>query len=227
MDDFPGPNPSRLDALATREETLTVNHGYSKFIRSMRIVLPLLAVVMTVVVLTWDEAGRHVEPLKKEQVAPKEENIRNELVKPVFNSVDDKGQPFMVTADSAVQDKTNPDLLNLAQPRAQIDMTDGAKVNADATSGIYQQKDQKLNLAGNVHLKHSDGYTLSTEEMRVDLVTKKAFSGRDVHVDGPAGTIDSTGLEGDANTGVLVFTGPAKVVLYSDNLSLSPQEKTP
>lgn len=214
----------RLTALSQGERPTKVSHGYTKFIRSMRIVLPLAAVAMTVIVLTWEDAGRRVEPLKKEEIAPTAENIQNELLKPVFNSVDDKNQPFSVTADRATQDRVNPDILNLEQPKAELAMSDGAKINADAARGIYQQKEQKLNLEGAVHLKHSDGYTLTSEELRVDLVTQKAFSGLDVHVEGPAGTIHSTGLEGDAATGNLVFTGPAKVVLNSGDIKLGPQE---
>ena len=223
MDNLPGDHDSRLTALSQKRET-KVGHGYTRFVRSMRIVLPLVAVGMTAIVLTWEDVGRRVEPLKKEQIAPQTENVQNELLKPVFNSVDEKNQPFTVTAERATQDRSNPDILNLEKPKAEIAMNDGAKIGADAHSGIYQQKEQKLNLEGDVHLTHSDGYILSTEELRVDLITQKAFSGLDVHVEGPAGTIDSTGLEGDGLSGDLVFTGPAKVVLYSENLNLSPQE---
>lgn len=224
MQDDPDFQSDRLNALSRGERDTKVNHAYSKFVRSMRIVLPLVAVAMTAIVLTWEDAGRRVEPLKKEVVAPQSENIENELLKPVFNSVDDKNQPFSVTADRATQDRINPDILNLEQPKAELSMNDGSKINADATIGLYQQKEQKLNLEGAVHLIHSDGYTLTTEELRVDLITQKAFSGLDVFVEGPAGTIQSTGLEGDAATGNLVFTGPAKVVLNSADIKLGPQE---
>lgn len=229
MDDLPtSAQESRLGSLSTQGRgTRKVGRGYSRFIKALRIILPLIAVGMTVVVLTWEEAGRRVDPVKKEEIAPQSANVQNELVKPVFNSVDAKNQPFMVTADSATQDRSNSDLLNLTNPKAELDMQGGSKIKADAISGLYQQKDQKLNLEGAVHLMHSNGYTLTTEELRVDMVTQKAFSGRDVMVDGPAGTIESTGLEGDAATGSLVFTGPAKVVLYSGGLNLSPQESTP
>lgn len=228
MDDDNFPNDSRLAALShDRDKSVSVNRAYSRFVRSMRIILPLIAVGMTAVVLTWDDAGRRMTPPQKETIAPQEDNIENELMKPVFNSVDEKKQPFAVTADRATQDRLNPDILNLDNPTAELTQLDGTKINADAKLGVYQQKEQKLNLSGDVHLKHSDGYVLSSEELRIDLVTQRAFSGLDVFVEGPTGTIQSTGLEGDAQTGDLIFTGPAKVVLYSEGLKLSPQEKTP
>ena len=75
--------------------------------------------------------------------------------------------------------------------------------------------------------KHSNGFTLKTEELRIDLATQKAYSGRDVRVEGPEGTIDATGLEGDTESGKMIFTGPAKVILNSDGNFLTPKAKTP
>lgn len=226
MDDFQAQprGPSRLDALSTEgSKRSEVNRAYTKFIRALRIILPLFAVALTVVVLTWEDAGRRVSPLQKQDVAPQADNVQNELLSPVFNSVDDKSQPFTVTADRATQDKMNSNILNLENPKAELQENDGGKLNAEANTGLYEQNTQKLNLFGNVVLSNSDGYTLTTEELRVDLVTQKAFSGRDVRVEGEAGTIDSTGLEGDGATGTLIFTGPAKVILNS-GVKLSPQE---
>lgn len=229
-DDIP-PDPYQSDRLSQLSvgtgRSTKINRKYSSFVRSLRLVLPLIALIMTVVVLTWEEAGRRVEPMKKAELLPQSENIQNELLKPVFNSVDDKNQPYTVTADRAVQNRENPDILELQKPVANLAMNDGAKIDADAADGIYQQKEQKLNLEGDVHIKHSNGYVLSTQELRVDLVTQKAYSGRDVRIEGPGGTLDATGLEGDAGLGSLIFTGPAKVVLYSDSSLLSHKEKTP
>jgi lipopolysaccharide export system protein LptC len=213
---------NRLNALSSANRERKVNHGYTKLIRTLRIILPLIAVGMTVVVLTWEKAGQHIAPMAKEDVAPQAPNIQNELLKPVFNSIDEQGRPFSVTAQTATQDRINPDILNLEKPTAEVTMSETVKINVESSRGIYQQKAQKLNLDGAVHLIHSDGYTLSSEELRVDLLTQKAFSGLDVHVEGPAGTIDSTGLEGDTETGILIFTGPAKVILNSGNMKLSP-----
>ncbi len=228
MDEFedliPDNRLRQLDLGEGRESV--INRKYSSFIRSLRYILPFIALIMTVIVLTWDEAGRRIEPMKKQELVPQSENIQNELLKPVFNSVDDKNQPYSVTADKASQNRENPDLIELINPVAGLTLNDGGKIDAKAKSGLYQQKDQKLNLEGDVNISN-DGYTLSTQELRIDLVTQKAFSGRDVTVTGPAGTIDATGLEGDASGGTLIFTGPAKVILHSDGNLLSPKEKAP
>lgn len=235
MDDFADQSPTvasneRLSRLsvskrADRDTITKMNRRYSAFVKSLRYILPLLALVMTAIVLTWNEAGQRNAPLKKEDLLPQSANIQNELLKPVFNSVDKNNQPFTVTADRAVQNRENPDLIELTKPVAALAQNDGSKINGDALSGLYAQKEQKLNLEGTVRLAHSNGYTLTTEEMRIDLVTQKAYSGRDVHIEGPAGTLDATGLEGDGITGDLIFTGPAKIILYNDGPLLSPKNE--
>lgn len=225
LDDPPG--DGRLSQLSPGQHPIKVNRGYSAFVRKLRFILPLIALGMTVIILTWDEAGRRIAPLKKEEVMPQSQNIQNELLKPVFNSIDEKQQPYTVTADRATQGRENPDIVELARPIATLKQNDGTTLDADAASGLYEQKSQKLNLEGDVHLRHSDGTLLKTEELRVDLATQKAYSGRDVRVENKSGTIDATGLEGDAEGGTLIFTGPAKVTLYSNGDLLTPKENTP
>lgn len=229
MDDFDDTDhQERLSRLAVDgSRPATINRKYSSFVKSLRLILPIIALVMTVVVLTWDEAGSRFDPVKKEEVIETSNTVQNELLKPVFNSIDSKNQPYTVTADKATQNRGNPDLTDLLKPVASFLMNTGEKIDGHAEHGIYQQKAEKLNLDGDVHLIHSNGYTLVTEELRVDLATGKAYSGRDVRVEGPGGTIDATGLEGDSNTGALIFTGPATVVLYSGGSLLSSEDKTP
>lgn len=220
--------PSRLSRLSVDgTRTAKINRTYTSFVKSLRLILPLVAVIMTVIVLTWDEAGRRFEPVRKEEIVETSQNIQNELLKPVFNSVDSKNQPYTVTADNATQNRNNPELIDLEAPVASLTMNSGEKIDGQAKHGLYQQNTEKLNLEGAVRLTHSNGYTLTTEELRIDLAAGKAWSGRDVRVEGASGTIDATGLEGDTNTGALVFTGPAKVVLYSGGSLLSPKDTTP
>lgn len=228
MDDFSAsPPPERLSRLSAPEgREAKVSRAYSGIIRSLRFILPIFALILTVIVVTWEEGGRSVEPLKRAEVMPESENTQNELLKPVFNSVDDKNQPYTVTADRAVQSRGNPDIVELEKPVADLKMNDGTVISGDANTGLYEQKSQKLNLEGNVHVRNSDGVTLSTEELRIDMVQQKTYSGRDVLVESPDGTIHATGLEGDVSRGSLIFTGPAKVILYSNGNILSPKAKT-
>jgi len=216
----------RLSQLSIEEREIPIiNMRYSAVVRDLRWILPLTALGMMVVIITWNATGNRLTPMKKEEVLPASENIQNELMKPVFNSVDAKEQPYSVTADRAVQGRDNPDIIELENPVAGLDKKDGGRMDAKANTGLYEQKSQKLNLSGDVHIKSSDGYTLSTQELRLDLDTQKAYSGRDVMVTGPSGTLEAKGLEGDSEGGTMIFTGPAKVILNSTSGPLIPTKE--
>ena len=51
-------------------------------------------------------------------------------------------------------------------------------------------------------------------ELHIDLATRTAHSDTDVKGHGPAGTLQAKGLKGNNETNVLIFNGPAKLVLY-------------
>jgi lipopolysaccharide export system protein LptC len=211
----------RLHSFTTRE-TGRLGRGYTRFVRAMRVILPLAAVGLVGLVIAWPDMEKRVEPLRKEELIPDSAaNMENELIKPTFQSIDDKEQPFTITADLATQSRDNPDIVNLENPVGDLSMDDGASLAVKAQSGIYQQKDEKLYLKGLVKLSHNSGYTLESEEMRVNMKTREAFSDMDVYVQGPDGTIQATGLEAFSQKGLLIFKGPAKMVLTQAGQSLS------
>lgn len=218
----------RLSRLSVgTQRRVTINTRRSKIVRNLRFILPFIALVMTVIIITWDETGKQVAPLKKEEVIPQSQNIENELLKPVFNSVDDQNQPYTVTADKATQSRSNPDILDLENPIATLTQLDKTTLSGKATKGIYEQKTQKLNLSGDVELQYSQGYTLKTQELRIDIPAQKSYSAQDVLIEGQAGTLEAKGLAGDAATGVITFTGPARIVLKNTQSMFDPKGNTP
>ncbi len=216
----------RLQSLSARTES-TLGRGYTVFVKSMRVVLPLAAVGLLAVVITWPDMEKRVEPIRKEELLPNTANMQNELLQPKFESVDEKGQPYSVTAALATQSRDNPDIVNLDKPVGNMTLKDGGWVAIESQTGIYEQRNEKLFLKGAVKLTNDGGYTLSSDEMRVNLKTSEAFSDQDVDVRGPDGTIDATGMEAFSDQGLLIFKGPAKLVLTNAGDSLSLGRVTP
>ena len=142
------------------------------------------------------------------------------MIKPRYESIDKDNQPFTVTAEKATQDSVNPGLIHLVQPTADIGLKNGAWVAAKAQSGIYEQEAEKLTLNGNVTLFHDGGYQMESEELRLDLTAQTAFSDKDVFAQGAEGTLNAIGLDGDAASEILIFKGPAKLVLDTQELDL-------
>lgn len=211
---------TRLHELDTPTRDTSVNKQYSRFVKWMRFVLPVLAAALIVVVITWPEMEDKVVVIPKENIIPtgQTEIGQTELLNPNFETTDKNMNPVVVTAHRALQNRENSDLVKLEQPVADMKMKNGSNVHIQAVKGTYEQEAEKLFLEEDVRIKHESGYELFAEEMRVDMQTREAFSDKDVQVQGPEAHIDATGLEGNVDDGLLIFKGPAK-------LTLTPKDK--
>ena len=211
---------NRLEDLNVVDRDISVNRGYTRFVKSMRWGLPLIAVVLTVVVITWPEMDDKIVIVPKEQLVPQSTTKigENELLNPRFETTDAQQNPVNVTAIRALQNQENPDLVKLEKPNADLKMKDGSNVQIEAQKGTYEQETEKLFLQDDVKIRHESGYELQAEELRVDMKTREAFSDKNVRVEGPEAQVDATGLEGNVEDGILIFKGPA-------TLTLTPKEE--
>lgn len=219
--DTPEEPDHRLSGLHARPEQKNFSKGYSAFIRAMRLVLPLIAIIIVTLIFVWPEMEDTIEPLAREQILPDVPSAQNELLKPRYESLDKDQQPFTITAEKAAQDQNNPELILLDKPTADMLMKDGTWLAAKADNAIYEQNAEKLQLNGNVHLFHDAGYQLETEELRVNLDTQEAFSDQDVQAQGPEGTINSIGLEAYGVDNIVIFKGPAKMLLNTSGSAMN------
>lgn len=219
--DTPEEQGQRLSGLHARPEQKPVSKKYSSFIRAMRLLLPLIALSIVTLIFVWPEMEETIEPLAREQILPDVPTAQNELLKPRYESLDKDQQPFTITAEKAAQDQNNPELILLDNPTADLLMKDGTWLAAKADNAIYEQNAEKLQLNGNVHLFHDAGYQLETEELRVNLTTQEAFSDQDVQAQGPEGVINAIGLEAYGNDNIVIFKGPATMLLNTSDSAMN------
>ena len=212
---------SPLDDLTANANRIKVNKSYSIFVRFMRFVLPVVALSIAVIVFTWPEMENNViQTANKEDLVTQAANIKNELLEPRFESTNNQNQPFTITATRAMQGQDSAELVFLEQPQADMKLKSGETVSIEAEKGIYEQQTEKLFLENSVTLTHESGYALETDELRVDLKTRQAFSAKPVKAHGPKSELQATGLEANQGAGKLIFTGPAQLILH-DGMNFS------
>jgi lipopolysaccharide export system protein LptC len=210
-----GPDNSRLSLLSSGKSAhnAVYHELYSKFVRFMRLFIPLVAVGIIGIVMAWPNVDNSFAPIPKEAVAPQTIG-KNELLNPRFESEDDRKQPFTITALKAVQSSTDSDVITLEKPMADITLKNKAWLSAEALQGTYRQNDERLVLKGSVRLFHDHGYEMKTEELVIDLKTNKAWSTTPVYGQGPSGTLRANkGMSVDLNEGKLIFNGRVNLVL--------------
>ncbi len=208
---------SRIDRLSRRNnKTATVNVRYTKFVRIMRLALPIAAMVVVAVLflrsgveetMVTTTQSINNKDIKEQQIT------QNELLNPKFESMDKKNNPYKITADRAVQGAKNKDLIMLEHPVGVMTMKDGEEVTMQSKTGAYRQDTERFFLQGDVIVEHGDGYAIYSEEAHIDLKQNFAWSEKNVKGESDEIIINAKGMKANGNTGEIIFTGPAKLIL--------------
>ena len=184
----------------------------STSVKKLRLILPLVAGLIVVVMFVWSDMESVAPPPRKETVSPQTMG-RNELLNPRFESEDASQQPYTITATKAFQDTKDMNTIMLDKPVADISLKDSAWLAVESDKGEFEQVKQNLMLEGKVKLFHDDGYEMLTDKVEIDMIGEKAISKTPVSGHGPIGTIKAQGLTADGKTGILSFQGPATLIL--------------
>jgi len=188
--------------------------AYSRFVSSMKILLPFLALGLIALIVVWPQ-------LKSEDTfrigfssvrltgsaQPGVDNAR-------YMGTDENRQPYSITADLARISAKVDGLISLEMPKADLTLEDGTWLVLTADNGQFMEGEQQLDLEGNVNLFHDTGYEISTGELVVDLKKNVAESKMAVAGHGPFGELTSAGLKLVDKGRVIYFTGPANLILY-------------
>jgi LPS export ABC transporter protein LptC len=89
-----------------------------------------------------------------------------------LNGTDKNGDSFSISAESALQRFSEPDVIRFIRPAASVArLKDGIKIrdNITADTGRFYKNSQKIILSGNVRVDSSDKTSAATNEMEIDL----------------------------------------------------------
>jgi lipopolysaccharide export system protein LptC len=189
----------------------------------MKIILPALAVGIVLLVLVWprimpDESQFRIG---LSDLAPESGDALS-MINPRFQGRDSQNRPFSIVAEKATQPADGARAINLAQPKADITLADGAWVALTADSGVYHRDTKTLDLSGHVSLFHDRGFELRTTAAQVDLRTGNARGDAPVEGQGPAGTLSAQGFRLEDGGQTIVFTGRSELTVFMGKLEGKP-----
>jgi len=130
-------------------------------------------------------------------------------------------RPYELWAKTAVQDLTNPDPVELNKLRTKLLMQDGSTVFLDSLTGVFDNKQQTLELHKDVFLKTTTGYEARLTQAFIDLVRNTVDSDEHVDVKLTNGTVSSDRLQITGGGEVIIFEG--HVVMHLDHFDDSGQ----
>ena len=128
--------------------------------------------------------------------------IENDLtmVKPRPAGADTKGNPFVITADSAVQDAHNPKKASLKNMEADLSVDRGNWINARARTGMVDMNTGALELRGGIAVFTATGYELHTNSACANLKQSMIHGHEPVTGQGPQGTLRADEFHADRAT---------------------------
>jgi lipopolysaccharide export system protein LptC len=130
-------------------------------------------------------------------------------------------RPYELWAKTATQDLTDPDHVDLKTLRAKVLMEDQSTVTLDARNGLFDTKQQLLDLHKDIFLQTSTGYEARLSQAFVDIGKGTVTSDEHVDVKLLNGTLTADKLRITGGGEVVRFEG--NVVMNLDNLGESSQ----
>jgi lipopolysaccharide export system protein LptC len=125
-------------------------------------------------------------------------------------------RPYEFTANTAAQDITKPDMVELQQLHARLQMEDKSTVEMTAPTGTYDMKAEKLVLDDDIALASSTGYAARLTEAVVDMHSGNVVSNKPVWVKLLNGFLNAKRMEITENGNVVHFDGGVSMTLHPD-----------
>jgi lipopolysaccharide export system protein LptC len=116
-------------------------------------------------------------------------------------------RPYVVTADSAAQDLTKPDLVELTNINGQVEQADRGMTELRAKSGLYDMKAEHIHVFDGVEIRASGGYRANLREAFFEVRKGHIVSKDPVDVVFPEGNLQASRLEIFDHGAKAVFDG--------------------
>lgn len=209
---FPDTAPSALGGKSRgsfeRNYRAAVRH--SRYVRLLRRSVPvgIAALLLTVVIVNYlPPIGGFRLPGELGKLVIHGTKITMQAPRLTGFTLDSRAYEF--SADAAAQDITKPNLVELHQLQAKMEMQDKSTVQMTATSGIYDVKAELLTLNDNIHLVSSTGYEGRLSEAVIDVRKGNVVSDKPVWVKLLNGSLNAKRLDIGENGAVIRFSNVA------------------
>ncbi|MDB5461563.1 MAG: hypothetical protein JWO72_3304 [Caulobacteraceae bacterium] len=200
----PGLDP---EAIQRRQHLRNQWRRHSFLIHSLRRILPAVGISLMLVLLVWGAASTLFWRLG---AAHPSADMPIRMLRPNFQGRDEKGKPYLLSADSAVRDDVDSARVTLEAPVFTLGSPEQGETHVRALHGIYREDTRILNLTGQVHLDDSTGNRFVTEHAVVDLQKNNVDGELHIEGQGPLGRIAASSYAVRDGGAHVFFTGQVK-----------------
>jgi lipopolysaccharide export system protein LptC len=218
-------NPTYDAALAARFATAA---RHSRLVRILRIAVPaavLLSMTAIVGVSIFNPFRMLMPNLPLDSGNLVVSGTKITMETPHLAGYTPDQRPYELWAKTATQDITDPDHVELSALRAKLLMEDHSTLLLDARTGIFDNKQQQLDLHKDIFLRTSTGYEARLNSAFVDMAKGTVSSDEHVDVKLTNGTLTADRLRITEGGDVIRFEG--NVVMHLDKISTDDAASAP
>jgi lipopolysaccharide export system protein LptC len=188
---------------------------HSRAVRILRVAIPLAVVLgfTGIFLITYFNPLRLLAKLPVDVGNLVVSGTKITMEHPRLSGFTGDARAYELSADAAKQDLTKPDLIELRNIRAKVQMQDKSTVEVSATTGIYDSKGETIKLDQNIVLSSSTGYRGRLSQATVDIRKGNVLSEQPVEVDLLQGTLNANRLEIVDSGDLVRFDGGVKMIL--------------
>jgi lipopolysaccharide export system protein LptC len=218
-------NPAYQAGLEAR---FAIAARHSRMVRMLRIAVPaavILAMASIVAVSIFNPFRMLLPKLPLDMSNLVVSGTKITMETPHLSGYTPDQRPYELWAKTAIQDLTDPDHVELNTLRAKVLTEDRSTVTLDARSGVFDNKQQTLDLQKDIFLQTSSGYEARLSQAFVDMGKGSVTSEQHVDVKLTNGTVSSDRLRITGGGEVVRFEG--NVVMNLDNLDSGESTGSP
>src|ERR1700704_4577664 len=206
---------------AGMEARFAIAARHSRMVRALRIAVPaavILAMAAIVGVSVFNPFRMLMPKLPLDIGNLVVSGTKITMESPHLSGYTTDQRPYELWAKTATQDLTDPDHVDLRSLRAKVLMEDKTTVTLDAHDGLFDSKQQLLDLHKEIFLQSSTGYEAHLTQAFVDIAKGTVTS--EEHVDVKL-------LNGTLTADKLRITGGGEVVRFEGNVVMNLVMATP
>ncbi len=199
---------------SARVRTTTVEAvRYSRYVALMKRLLSLGAFLIIAAVLAFFFMQRLPRQMQVsyEQLGRIENDLT--MVKPRLAGADAKGNPFVITADFAIQDAHNAKKADLRNLEADLTLDKQNWINARAKAGMVDMNTGQLELRDGIDVYTATGYELHSNSASANLKQNIIHGHEPVTGQGPQGKLRADEFHADRATNILTLSGHVHMTL--------------
>lgn len=200
---------------------------HSRLVRFLRYAIPAGIVVIAVIISVATFLKRFylfaAFPIDSGKISLSGTKIVMEL--PRVSGFTTDTRPYELIARTAVQDVAKPDILELKDVEARVELKDGQHVTIKSINGVYDTAREVLKLNDHIVLNSTSGYEAHLSEATIDVATSNVVSKSPVEIKLPNdGLLNANRLDVEQEGALIVFGGGVEMTLNPDQLGPAPQD---